>query len=139
MPSEGWYQAIMGGYLVPIWVTTDRAQDNWLSTVRARAGLAFNNVLIYATGGAAFSNWQVNHQFTDNVFGYVYSQVSITTRTGWTVGGGLEYAVTHNWLLRGEYLYADFGTVTNTVPSNSGGFGPTALVYQDRLKESVVR
>jgi outer membrane immunogenic protein len=31
------------------------------------------------------------------------------TRVGWTVGGGIEYAVTNNWSLRVEYRYSDFG------------------------------
>ena len=29
---------------------------------------------------------------------------------GWTVGGGVEWKLAQNWLLRGEYRYADFGT-----------------------------
>ena len=32
-----------------------------------------------------------------------------TTRVGWTVGGGLEYALTNNWLIRAEYRYSQFG------------------------------
>ena len=35
-----------------------------------------------------------------------------TTRVGWTVGGGLEYAVTNNWSIRAEYRYTDFGHST---------------------------
>ena len=31
------------------------------------------------------------------------------TRSGWTVGGGLEYAITNNWSVRAEYRYSDFG------------------------------
>jgi outer membrane immunogenic protein len=33
---------------------------------------------------------------------------SRATVTG-TVGGGLDYAVTNNWSIRGEYRYSDFG------------------------------
>jgi outer membrane immunogenic protein len=122
------------------WMLTDRAKDNWLSTVRARTGFAVNNFLIYGTGGVAFSNWSINHTFTDTSFGYSYAPVSQSiTRTGWTVGAGVEYALTRNWIIRGEYLFADFGTVTNTIVSTGGGFGATTLVYQDRLKESIAR
>ena len=35
------------------------------------------------------------------------------TRVGWTVGGGLEYAVTNNWSVRAEYRYSDFGRYTD--------------------------
>ena len=32
------------------------------------------------------------------------------TRFGWVVGGGLEYALTPNWTIKGEALYADLGS-----------------------------
>lgn len=48
----------------------------WFGTVRARAGVAFDRVLVYATGGFAYS---------DN-------------NTGWTVGGGFEWALPTNFL-----------------------------------------
>lgn len=35
-----------------------------------------------------------------------------STRVGWTVGGGLEYAITNNWSVRAEYRYTDFGHTT---------------------------
>ena len=38
---------------------------------------------------------------------------SQTTRAGWTIGGGLEFAVTNNWSVRAEYRYSDFGTFNN--------------------------
>jgi outer membrane immunogenic protein len=40
--------------------------------------------------------------------------VDATTKLGYTVGGGLEVMVWNNWLLRGEFRYSDFGTITNT-------------------------
>jgi outer membrane immunogenic protein len=130
---------IVGSPSSPCWITTDSAQDRWLSTVRGRVGFALDRALIYGTGGVAIAGWSINHQFTDLGFGYVYSPASIGTRTGWTIGGGLEYALTRNWLVRAEYLYANFGTVDNTVASAAGRFGPTTLVYQDKLQENVVR
>jgi opacity protein-like surface antigen len=40
------------------------------------------------------------------------------TRTGWTVGGGIEWAFWSNWSAKAEYDYYDFGTrtITLTVP-----------------------
>ena len=35
-------------------------------------------------------------------------------RVGWTLGGGVEAMFASNWLLRGEYRYADFGSMTFT-------------------------
>ena len=40
---------------------------------------------------------------------------SSSTKAGWTVGGGVEYAFTPNWTVKGEYLYENFGHV-NSAP-----------------------
>jgi hemoglobin/transferrin/lactoferrin receptor protein len=37
------------------------------------------------------------------------------------VGGGIEYALTNNWSLKGEYLYADFGTADFEFPGATAG------------------
>jgi outer membrane immunogenic protein len=39
---------------------------------------------------------------------------------GYTVGGGLEWRVAPNWLLRGEYRYSNFGTLKSTFFAQSG-------------------
>jgi outer membrane immunogenic protein len=74
-------------------------------SIRARVGYAINRILIYGTGGAAFAG------ITD---GYInispaLSETDSKTRSGWTVGGGVEYAITDNWSVRAEYRYSDFG------------------------------
>ncbi|MBB4040991.1 outer membrane immunogenic protein [Microvirga flocculans] len=58
-------------------------RDDWFGTVRARAGVAFDRALVYATGGFAFAD----------------------DANGWTVGGGLEYAFTNNLSAKIEGLY----------------------------------
>jgi len=73
-------------------VTVD--SDDWFGTVRARAGVAFDRALIYATGGFAF---------TDN-------------RNGWTVGGGIEYAFTNNLSAKIEGLYVNLEDDDITLP-----------------------
>jgi len=45
-----------------------------------------------------------------------------TTRVGWALGTGLEYAITRNWSVKGEYLYTDLGGA-----SNAGLIGTTAF------------
>jgi outer membrane immunogenic protein len=75
-------------------------------SIRLRAGIALDRVLLYATGGAAFAG--IEKSYTAGV--PVFLTESITqTRSGWTVGGGLAYAVTNNWSIRAEYRYSDFG------------------------------
>jgi outer membrane immunogenic protein len=68
-----------------------------------RVGYAFDHTLIYATGG-----WAIGaiHN-TYNVAGQTGSYP--TARSGWTAGGGLEYALNNNWSVRAEYRYLNFG------------------------------
>jgi outer membrane immunogenic protein len=44
------------------------------------------------------------------------TRVGSSTKTGWTVGAGVEYAFTYNWTVKAEYLFEDFGHVANTAP-----------------------
>lgn len=84
-------------------------------TVRARLGYAADRFLPYVTGGFAWGQ-------TKYTLGCDATRVVATTGcanafedsgkknvTGWTAGAGLEYAVTNNWTVKGEYLYKDFG------------------------------
>ncbi|MGH6796405.1 MAG: outer membrane protein, partial [Methylocella sp.] len=76
-------------------------------SLRARIGVAFDRVLVYGTGGAAFAGFDDNYSSSGTPF--VLNEQDSKTRTGWTVGGGLEYAVTNNWSIGAEYRYSDFG------------------------------
>jgi outer membrane immunogenic protein len=80
-------------------------------SIRLRAGIAFDRVLIYATGGAVFAG--ISNTYTDTtgfLTGFAGTSERISqTRAGWTVGGGIAYAVTNNWSIRAEYRYSDFG------------------------------
>ena len=55
--------------------------------------------------------------FTDTDSDAIESADFDTTRTGYTVGGGVEVKVAKNWSVKGEYLYADFGR--ESVTSNN--------------------
>ena len=81
-------------------------KTEWYGTVRARAGVAFDRFLVYATGGWAYGN--VKTSFPGLVGPFALS--SDRTHTGgWTVGGGVEYAFTNNLIGGVEYLYVDLG------------------------------
>ncbi len=96
---------------IPFGITsTNREQVQ--GSIRARAGVAFDRVLLYATGGAAFTG--IKNTYSFGLAGPLFLNESISkTRAGWTVGGGLEYAVTNNWSVRAEYRYSDFGSTTD--------------------------
>jgi len=81
----------------------------WFGTARGRIGFApLCRLLVYATGGLAYANtdYSANTNF-DN--GTTYPVSFTRTTLGWTVGGGLEYAISHHWSVKAEYLYYDLG------------------------------
>jgi len=79
-------------------------------SVRGRLGYAFDRTLIYATGGVAFAS--ICHGYLGSAL--VPGSATLTdSRVGWTVGGGVEYAVTQNWSLRAEYRYTDYGNISD--------------------------
>jgi outer membrane immunogenic protein len=84
-------------------------------SVRGRLGFTWERALIYATGGAAFAPVHSSY------LGPAGFDDVTSTRTGWTVGGGFQYAFTPNWSARIEYRYTDLGTTNNILANSSGG------------------
>ena len=113
-------------------------KQNWLGTVRARAGFAAGRALIYATGGLAYGNARAAARYDVNAVDFspepgeeaevnvTWSGSKTSTRAGYTLGAGVEYAITNNWLLRAEYLYYNLGNV-NVISQ------PSAAVVQDSI------
>jgi len=85
----------------------------WFGTARARAGFLIDpRVMLYATGGAAYAG--LGADYTAGFLGAPLTPLSTrTTRLGWTVGGGIEGALSNNWSVKAEYLYMDFGTISS--------------------------
>lgn len=75
---------------------------NWSGAARLRLGYAVDRFLPYIAGGVAFGDVDVSSNAGGPSFG--------DTFTGWTIGAGVDYAMTDNLLLRAEYRYTDFGT-----------------------------
>ena len=96
-------------------------------SIRGRLGVAWDRALIYATGGAAFGGFNTSYAYP--VGG---SSSFSNTRIGWTVGGGIEYAITNNWSVQVEYRYTDFGRFTDM----PGGLG---MVDQHHFTQNQVQ
>ncbi|HTV32291.1 MAG TPA: outer membrane protein [Methylocella sp.] len=73
-----------------------------------RIGYAFERVLVYATGGGV--EGLLKNSYT--VLGTLSTLPE--AHSGWTVGGGVEYAVDDHWSARIEYRHSDFGTINET-------------------------
>jgi len=82
-------------------------KNDWQASIRARAGYAADNWLLYVTGGVAFAGVKSTLDIEDDG-----SSSASRTLTGWTVGIGAERALSRNWIARGELRYTDFGSDT---------------------------
>ena len=80
-------------------------------SIRGRLGIAWDRVLIFATGGVAFGGFNTTVSVSEPPFFATANRSN--TRVGWTVGGGIEYAITNNWSIQAEYRFTDFGTIRN--------------------------
>ncbi len=100
---------------------------DWLFTLRGRFGAVITpNLLAYATGGLALTRLTVGNTYSDSAgLNFAGGSNSSALKTGWTIGGGGEWALTRNWSVKAEYLYVDFGkvnTIANLTDGNPGGY-----------------
>jgi outer membrane immunogenic protein len=124
--------------LTPGDFVTDSTGSRFLATARARLGVTFDRVLLYATGGAAWGSVQATDTF-GAVGGTVVSTISSTTnRFGWTVGGGVEWAIGYNWSFKAEYLYVNLGNFSQSTPAITG-FPSTDVAFNHAYSENIAR
>ena len=123
--DDGAYSGTWISFGIPLSGTYSTQIDR-LSSVTGRLGYAFNNVLFYGKGGAAWIRNRFHDTGVADIGGgggiFIVNDYSgSATRQGWTVGGGVEYGITRNWTVSFEYDYYDFGNSTETLT------GATAL------------
>lgn len=96
---------------------------NWSASARGRVGLAFDRVLVYGTGGYAYSDVDLNFR------GRVFDGAGATIGTflassdeglsGWTAGGGVDALVGYNMSARIEYRYTDLEDLSFAVADDT--------------------
>jgi outer membrane immunogenic protein len=110
---------------------TFTVRTQWDAAIRARVGLlATPNLLLYLAGGPAWMNVEttsacvaggpnrpcfgISPPFLTglNVTQSVFTNNS--TKPGWTLGGGAEAMFAPGWIVRAEYRYSDYGTISHT-------------------------
>jgi outer membrane immunogenic protein len=95
-------------------------KQKWVGTARGRAGYAFDQVMVYGTGGLATAS----SQFTD------LSGKTTKQAVGWAVGAGAEAQVTQRVSLRGELMHYSLG---------SGSFSTPVATYKLDQRTNVLR
>jgi outer membrane immunogenic protein len=83
---------------------------DWYGTVRGRLGWTTGPILLYGTGGLAYGKVDLNSNF--NSVGLSLNSQTSSVRTGWVLGGGIDYMVRPNVLVNLGYQYVDLGSVS---------------------------
>ncbi|WP_273783863.1 outer membrane protein [Bartonella sp. AU15XJBT] len=89
-------------------------KQNWGGATRVRIGFAADRFMPYLAGGIAYGQFQdtISISVKDDE-GRVVSSKNLTDETktmiGYTLGGGVDFSVLDNVIVRAEYRYSDFG------------------------------
>jgi len=112
---------------------TDKLE--WFGTVRGRLGYAWDRWLAYFTGGFAFGHGTLSGTGTTTPAGTVFAFSASQDYSGWTVGGGLEWAFADHWSAKAEYLYIDFGNGPTVVANTAG----TLAISSGGMTDNIAR
>jgi outer membrane immunogenic protein len=91
----------------------------WFGTMRARAGWAFSNILLYGTFGLAYGELKGENLNLDES----------KTHIGWAGGGGMEVGFTPNWSAKIEYLYMDLSNRSYSITGADNGLQTNMLRF----------
>jgi outer membrane immunogenic protein len=98
-------------------------KDNYFATAAARVGYALNRTLVFAKGG------YLSTQESWNVSSGGKHPWGKFDRSGWMLGAGIEYALSHSWSAKFEYNYFNFPTIHETLT-----IGPLTPVVLGEVK-----
>ncbi len=127
--ERSWAQ---GGFLdAPIGSGRDGIQ--WQASIRGRAGLAMDRVFVYGTGG--FSIAQIENSYTFLATGT--NEVVTKFRPGWTIGAGVDVALTDKLIFGVDYRHTDFGKFRNISTIAFPGLTGEHAIRQDAVRASL--
>jgi outer membrane immunogenic protein len=95
--------------------------------------------MTYLTGGYAVGNVKASSQIFSAASGYQSFASGSATLHGWTIGGGLEYALRPHFTVKGEYLYAHLGRFTTT---STAALAESSGFFEERhyhIREDAIR
>ena len=118
MHNSGTATAQSGG---ATYTVSQDAKTDWMWTLRPRIGWAGGRFEVYGTGGLAMTNVKYRAALTDSLT--PADNITLAkdqTKTGWVIGAGAGYALGSKMVLKGEYLYEDYGTDSQHATSVNG-------------------
>jgi opacity protein-like surface antigen len=131
--------------------------SNWVASVAARVGYAWERTLFYVKGGGAWADDDVrvscifgpnngipNASCINQAGGLTNGFANSGSRAGWLIGYGTEFDLGHNWSAKAEYDYIDFGSRTSlasdgvTTLRDSGSISEVKIGVNYRFTPGVV-
>ncbi len=105
------------------WRMSTSVDSHYLITLGPRVGWTFCKFTPFITGGVAFSDIDFHQAIVFEGGGVGNTERGSTSEghVGWFIGGGLEYAITDHWHVRGDYKFADFGEHDSFTADFGGG------------------
>lgn len=85
-------------------------KQKWTGATRVRVGFSTGRIMPYIAGGVAYGQFQdiLSISITgDDPFNKISDAKKMMV--GYTLGGGIDFAITDNLVARAEYRYSDFG------------------------------
>ena len=125
--------------------TSGGGGGSYIGTVRGRLGVAFDRFLPYVTGGLAYGNTRNGSTVAIGPAGVsggtdrFTSGSSSNVKFGYALGAGLEYAITNNITVKGEYLYTDLGGRKSRTLTSASAPGYTFVTNRDGGRNQQVR
>lgn len=109
-------------------------ENQWFDTLTGRVGYSWAAPwLLYFQGGAAWG-----HTNTTITFGGVQTGQNSNTRTGWTIGGGLEWMFMPHWSVFLEGNYMDFGSQNGAIVTAGGTACAGGCAFSTKATETTV-
>ena len=126
----GHVRNLVTGLIVPSQFTLS---NDFLASATARLGYSFaDRWLVFARGGAAWTREKADDAFT-TAGGIAVDPSATMTRTGWTVGTGVDWAFAPHWSATLEYNYYDFGNHGATLTSSTNNVVVTVFSLKDTI------
>ncbi|CCE01164.1 putative outer-membrane protein precursor (fragment) [Bradyrhizobium sp. STM 3809] len=111
LEAQGNWADLTGDNVSALFATRNRTKTDAFGLFTGQVGYAFNNVLLYAKGGAAVTS---NKYTISNAATGAFLASNNDTRWGGVIGAGLEYGFAPNWSVGVEYdhLFMDRQTIS---------------------------
>lgn len=132
-----------------------------MGVLRARVGYALGRTFVYGAAGPAWlRETQTRNQYRSvggndqgmiNALEHFFTETSRKTRSGWSLGAGLERDLGGSWSVRTEYLYSRFGDATHSFDEARKGAAlawsqtsfvrdpVTGAIMRDRVTGAILR